>query len=108
MIAKKIGNAAYEFGIDCDLQQVANDLDISVGDMRYVDRNSCNDGITSEGFDRFVQQLRTRIVMTNYDDNTELYDYDGNPVIVCTQLYNQILIFDKGFTNKIENAITQL
>lgn len=108
MIAKKIGNAAYEFGIDCDLQQVANDLDISVGDMRYVDRNSCEDGITSEGFDRFVQQLRTRVVMTNYDDNTELYDYDGNPVIVCTQLYNQILIFDKDFTKKIENAITQL
>ena len=108
MIAKKIGNAAYEFGIDCDLQQVANDLDISVGDMRYVDRNSCEDGITSEGFDRFVRRLRSTTVVTNYDDNAELYDYDGSPVILCTMLYNQIVLFDKDFTKKIENAITQL
>lgn len=108
MICKKIGKASYEFGIEFDLQQVANDFDVSVADMRYIDRNSCNDGITSEGFDRFVREIRSSTAQTSYDDNTELYYWNGNPVIVCTQLYNQIIIFDKDIALRVDNAITQL
>ena len=105
MISKFIKNNPID--VDVDLQIVATELDTSVNDLKYIDRNSCSDAIKIENFDSLMNDIEDEEVYS-FDDNTVLYTYCDEPVIIFTTLTNKFVIFDKSMTLKMHHRLSQL
>lgn len=86
------------FDLDFDFQTVAAELDTSVKLMSCVEDDT---GIDPR-FDGFIRDLKQFNFITSYDENTDLFEYDGIKIIVHETLYCRYLAFETKHKAKIK------
>lgn len=97
--------------IEIDLQLLACELDISVGDLYYISTETWGtDSMGAERFERWVENVRLGLVegvveVSSFDDNTEIYLWDGDRgvFIIHNNLGFSYLLFDKSIRAEVEN-----
>jgi len=104
-IAKKI--SVIEEEIDINYQLIACELDTSVKNMKYISKDILQDAITLESFEKLVKNIEIEdgTEITSFDDNTVLYEYENEAIILHTTLGNKYIIFDEDVRKKIENKL---
>lgn len=105
MISKKIVD--IQESLDIDLQLIASDLDTSVKDIRYISKNIIQDAILFDAFTALIDNIKKDegFEITSFDDNTILYEYLDDFVVINTNLGNDTILFDSSVRQKIENRI---
>lgn len=93
--------------LDIDYQLMAFELDTSVKDMKYLSKDMMQDAISSDAFDALINDIENieGVEITSFNDNTVLYEYLDEAVVVHTNLSNKVILFDSMFTQKIENRM---
>lgn len=93
--------------LDIDYQLMASELDTSIKDMKYLSKDMMQDAISSDAFNALINDIENieGVEITSFDDNTVLYEYLDEAVVVHTNLSNKVILFDSMFTQKIENRI---
>lgn len=101
-VSKKIVNSKESF--DIDLQLIATELDASAKSLKYLSNSLMEDAIAIEAFEKMCDDIEniSGIEVTNFDDNTILYEYLEEPVIIHNVLGIKYLIFDSVNTQKLE------
>ena len=94
--------------LDISLQLVAAEMDTSGKRIKYLNPDLCSDKITCEKFNKFIQavengELGTEI--SSIDDNTVLYEFDSEAVVIHSVLGVKWLLFDSAVTVKVESAL---
>lgn len=102
MISKKI--KYLKEPLDIDLQLLASELDTSVNNMKYLCKNDMTDAILIEAFDKLVDTIEKieGVEITSFDDNTILYEFLDEAVIIHNVLGVKYILFDNIITSKIE------
>lgn len=104
MISKKIKDLKEP--LDIDLQTMACELDTSVMDMKFLSRNMMSDATLIDAFDALVEDIQKEgSEVTSFDDNTVLYEYLDEAVIIYDILGIQYILFDDVVASKIENKL---
>lgn len=93
--------------LEIDLQLMASELDTSVKNMKYLSRDIMNDATSIDVFDALVEDIERGegSEITTFDDNTVLYEYLDEAVVVHNVLGIRYIIFDSVITHKIENKL---
>jgi len=93
--------------LDIDYQLMASELDTSIKDMKYLSRNMLHDAISLDSFDDLINDIENveGVEITSFNDNTVLYEYLDEAVVVYTNLSNKVILFDSMLTQKIENRM---
>jgi len=65
------------------------------------------DAISSDAFDTLINDIENveGVEITSFDDNTILYEYLDEAVVIYTNLTNKVILFDSMLTQKIENRM---
>lgn len=105
MISKKI--KYLKEPLDIDLQLLASELDTSVNNMKYLCKNDMTDAILIEAFDKLVDTIEKTegVEITSFDDNTILYEFLDEAVIIHNVLGVKYILFDNIITSKIETIL---
>lgn len=89
--------------LNLDLQLIACELDTSVMYMKYVSKDLFNDSIDAETFDKLFNKIeKNGVSITQFDDDTSLYEYKNEAIILHKNLNCKFLIFDLDIEDKIE------
>lgn len=90
--------------LDIDLQMVASELDTSVKNMKYISAIIITDAIEVEAFGKLCDSIEIDegSEISSFDDNTTLYEFLDEAVVVHSILGNKYVIFDSLITAKIE------
>lgn len=90
--------------LDIDLQLLASELDTSVNSMKYLSKDIITDAINVDAFDALVKDIESGEgeEVTSINDNTVLYEFLEEAVIVHTILGVKYVLFDSMVTQKIE------
>mgnify|MGYP003604473260 FL=1 len=93
--------------LDIDYQLMASELDTSIKDMKYLSKDMMQDAISSDAFDALINDIENieGVEITSFNDNTVLYEYLDEAVVVHTNLSNKVILFDSMLTQKIENRM---
>lgn len=93
--------------LDIDYQLMASELDTSIKDMKYLSKDMMQDAISSDAFDALINDIENieGVEITSFDDNTVLYEYLDEAIVVHTNLSNKVILFDFMLTQKIENRM---
>ena len=93
--------------LDIDYQLMASELDTSIKDMKYLSKDMMQDAIASDAFDALINDIENieGVEITSFNDNTVLYEYLNEAVVVYTNLSNKVILFDSMLTQKIENRM---
>ena len=93
--------------LDIDYQLMASELDTSIKDMKYLSKDMMRDAISSDAFDALINDIENieSVEITSFNDNTVLYEYLDEAVVVHTNLSNKVILFDSMLTQKIENRM---
>ena len=93
--------------LDIDYQLMASELDTSIKDMKYLSKDMMQDAISSDAFDALINDIENieGVEITSFDDNTVLYEYLDEAIVVHTNLNNKVILFDFMLTQKIENRM---
>lgn len=93
--------------LDIDYQLMASELDTSIKDMKYLSKDMMQDAISSDAFDALINDIENieGVEITSFNDNTVLYEYLDEAVVVHTNLSNKVILFDYMLTQKIENRM---
>ena len=93
--------------LDIDYQLMASELDTSIKDMKYLSKDMMQDAISTDAFDALINDIENieGIEITSFNDNTVLYEYLDEAVVVHTNLSNKSILFDSMLTQKIENRM---
>ena len=93
--------------LDIDYQLMASELDTSIKDMKYLSKDMMQDSISSDAFDALINDIENieGVEITSFNDNTVLYEYLDEAVVVYTNLSNKSILFDSMLTQKIENRM---
>lgn len=104
-ISKKIKD--IKESLDVDLQLMASELDTSVNNMKYLSRDMMSDATSIDAFDALVEDIEhgEGNEVTTFNDNTILFEYLDEAVVVHTVLGVKYVIFDSLFTQKMENKL---
>jgi hypothetical protein len=104
-ISKKITSLLEP--LDIDLQLMASELDTSVIDMKYISKSIMNDALTVEAFEKLCEDIEKieGNEITAFDDNTILYEYMDEAIVLHSISENKYIIFDSLVSNKIENKM---
>jgi hypothetical protein len=104
-ISRKI--TSLQEPLDIDLQLIAFDLDTSVKDMKYLSKLMMNDAISIDAFDKLCEDIERGegIEITSFDDNSKLYEYLDEAIIIHEILGIKYIIFDTIITQKLENKM---
>lgn len=97
--------------LDIPLQLVATEMDTSGKRIKYLNPDTCSDMILSSKFEQLIRgiedgSLATEI--TSIDDNTALYEFESESIVVHTQLGVKWLLFDSAITVKVESVLTTI
>lgn len=92
--------------LDIDYQLMASELDTSIKRMKYLSIELMDD-ILILSFNSLVNDIENveGIEITSFDDNTVLYEYLDEAVVVYTNLGKKIILFDSMITQKLENKL---
>ena len=93
--------------LEVDLQLMASELDTSVKNMKYLSKDIMSDAIDLDAFDALVEDIERGegIEVTSFDDNTVLYEYLDEAVIVHNVLGVRYILFDSMVTQKLESKL---
>lgn len=92
--------------LDIDLQLMASELDTSVKNMKYLSNEIMDDALLSESFNKLCANIEvSENEVTSFNDNTTLYEYLDESVVVHNVLGLKYVIFDSMITNKIESKL---
>lgn len=90
--------------LDIDLQLMAAEMDTSVNRIKYLSNQIMSDAISLECFNNLIRDIESEgIEVTSFNDNTVLYEYLDEAVVVYTFLTDKYILFDSMITAKIEN-----
>lgn len=91
-------------GLDVDLQMIASELDTSVKGMKYLSKDILEDALEIEAFEKLCNCIEKEegVEVTSFDDNTVLYEFLNEAVIMHTVLGVKYVIFDSLITVSIE------
>ena len=102
-IAKNITEKQEPF--EFDMQLVATELDTSAKHLKYVAKETLNEELHVK-FDKLVTEIEnTCPEIESFDDNTILYEYLEEAVIVHTVFGVKYVIFDSMISKKIEEQL---
>lgn len=93
--------------LDIDYQLMASELDTSIKDMKYLSKDMMQDAMSSDAFDALINDIENieGVEITSFNDNTVLYEYLDEAIVVHTNLSNKVILFDFMLTQKIENRM---
>ena len=95
--------------LDIDLQLMAAEMDTSVNRIKYLSNQIMSDAISLECFNNLIRDIESEgIEVTSFNDNTVLYEYLDEAVVVYTFLTDKYILFDSMITAKIEKSFRQL
>lgn len=103
-ISRKV--SALKEPLSLDLQLIAAELDTSVACMKYLSEGIMEDSILVESFSKLLKDIESNASITAFDDDTMLYEYLDEPVIIHRKPDDTFLIFDSMITQKIELKLT--
>ena len=101
-IAKNITEKQEPF--EFDMQLVATELDTSAKHLKYVAKETLNEELHLK-FDKLVTEIETCAEIESFDDNTVMYEYLEEAVIVHTIFGVKYVIFDSMILQKIEERL---
>lgn len=93
--------------LEVDLQLMASELDTSVKDMKFIAKTILEDAIMLDAFDKLCYDIENGegSEVTSFDDNTVLFEYLDEAIVVHTILGLKYILFDSLVTSKIENRM---
>lgn len=93
--------------LEVDLQLMASELDTSVKNMKYLSKDMMSDAASIDAFDTLVEDIERGegIEVITFDDNTILYEYLDEAVVVHNVLGIRYILFDSMVTQKLENKL---
>ena len=93
--------------LDIDLQLMAAEMDTSVNRIKYLSNQIMSDAISLECFNNLIRDIESGegIEVTSFNDNTVLYEYLDEAVVVYIFLTDKYILFDSMITAKIENRL---
>lgn len=93
--------------LEVDLQLMASELDTSVKDMKFISKTILEDAIMLDAFDKLCYDIENGegSEVTSFDDNTVLFEYLDEAIVVHTILGLKYILFDSLVTSKIENRM---
>lgn len=93
--------------LEVDLQLMASELDTSVKNMKYLSKDMMSDATSIDAFDALVEDIERGegSEVTTFDDNTILYEYLDEAVVVHNVLGVRYVLFDSMVTQKLENKL---
>lgn len=104
-ISKKIKDLKEP--LDLDLQLIATELDTSAKNMKYLCAQQMTDANSLDAFNKLIADI-TQIngtEITSFNDNTVLYEYMDEAVVIHVVLGIQYILFDSMITQKMENKL---
>lgn len=104
-ISKKI--KCLKEPLDIDLQLMATELDTSANNLKYLSAEQMTDAIALDAFNKLVDDI-TRgdgIEITSFDDNTILYEYLDEAIVIHEVFGVKYILFDSMVTQKIESKL---
>ena len=104
-ISKKI--KCLKEPLDIDLQLMATELDTSANNLKYLSVEQMTDANSLDAFNKLVEDI-TRgdgIEITSFDDNTVLYEYLDEAIVMHEVFGVKYILFDSMVTQKIENKL---
>lgn len=93
--------------LEVDLQLMASELDTSVKNMRYLSKDIMTDVVSLDAFDSLVEDIERGegIEITTFDDNTVLYEYLDEAIVIHNVLGVRYILFDSMVTQKMESRL---
>lgn len=93
--------------LEVDLQLMASELDTSVKDMKFIAKTILEDAIMLDAFDKLCYDIENGegSEVTSFDDNTVLFEYLDEAIVVHTILGLKYILFDSLVTSKIESRM---
>jgi hypothetical protein len=104
-ISKKI--TTLKEPLEIDLQLMASELDTSVKNMKFISKTILEDAIMLDAFDKLCYDIENGegSEVTSFDDNTVLFEYLDEAIVVHTILGLKYILFDSLVTSKIESRM---
>lgn len=104
-ISKKI--TTLKEPLEIDLQLMAAELDTSVKNMKFISKIILEDVIMLDAFDKLCYDIENGegSEVTSFDDNTVLFEYLDEAIVVHTILGLKYILFDSLVTSKIESRM---
>lgn len=104
-ISKKI--TTLKEPLEIDLQLMAAELDTSVKNMKFLSKTILEDAIMLDAFDKLCYDIENGegSEVTSFDDNTVLFEYLDEAIVVHTILGLKYILFDSLVTSKIESRM---
>lgn len=91
--------------LEIDLQLMASELDSSANNLFFLSKSILDDSIMVESFDKLIIEIEKEVEVISFDDNTVLYEYNDDIIIVHTFLGEKYILFDKAILSKIEKQL---
>lgn len=93
--------------LEVDLQLMVSELDTSVKNMKYLSKDLMTDATSIDAFDALVEDIERGegIEITTFDDNTVLYEYLDEAIVIHNVLGVRYILFDSMITQKVENKL---
>lgn len=93
--------------LEVDLQLMASELDTSVKNMKYLSKDLMTDATSIDAFYALVEDIERGegIEITTFDDNTVLYEYLDEAIVIHNVLGVRYILFDSMITQKVENKL---
>lgn len=104
-ISKKI--TTIREPLDVDLQLLAMELDTSAAYLKYLSEDLVMDAVTNDAFKKLVADIESGegVEISSINDNTVIYEYLNEAIVVHTVLGEKYILFDSMITQKIENKL---
>ena len=93
--------------LEVDLQLMVSELDTSVKNMKYLSKDIMTDAVSLDAFDSLVEDIERGegIEITTFDDNTVLYEYLDEAIVIHNVLGVRYILFDSMVTQKMESRL---
>jgi hypothetical protein len=89
--------------LELDLQLVASELDCTASDLRYFHSEVMTSIEENAEFMALSEAIKETGEVTSLDDNTVLYEFLDQPVLIHKDFVSEFIIFDRSFIS-IYNA----
>lgn len=105
LISKKI--TTLKEPLEIDLQLMAAELDTSVKNMKFISKTILEDAMMLDAFDKLCYDIENGkgSEVTSFDDNTVLFEYLDEAIVVHTILGLKYILFDSLVASKIESRM---
>lgn len=90
--------------LDISLQILAEELDTSAKRIKYIAVEEC-DALLREKVEALVEGIKSSGEVASLDDNTVMYEYSSEPIVIHSHLGAVWLLFGSYLATKVESAL---